>query len=172
MKIAVGSTNPVKVGAVQQMASRIWPTAEIIPVAVEPGIRSMPMSDEETLQGATNRARRALEQTAADLGAGLEGGVNQETTGLMLLGWVVVVDRNGRMGMGGTSRIPLPEKIANRVRAGEELGSVVDDLLNEQNVKQKGGAVSALTRGLVLREEAFAMAVAYALSPFISPELH
>lgn len=172
MRIAVGSTNPVKVGAVQQMASRIWPNAAIIPVAVEPGISSMPMSDKETLQGAENRARRALEQTAADLGIGLEGGVNQEATGLMLLGWVVVVDGSGRMGVGGASRIPLPKKIADRVRAGEELGSVMDDLLNEQNVKQKGGAVGALTRGLVLREEAFATAVAYALSPFITPELH
>ncbi len=48
----------------------------------------------------------------------------------------------------------------------------MDDILGEQNIKQKGGAVGALTNGLYLRKDAFAIAVAYALSPFLVPELH
>jgi inosine/xanthosine triphosphatase len=130
------------------------------------------MSSEETLLGAENRARGAMLKSGADLGIGLEGGVNREAAGLMLMGWVVVLDRSGRKGVGGASRLPLPDYIARRVLAGEELGLVMDDVLNERNVKQKGGAVGALTRGLVPRQEAFAIAVAYALSPFVVPELH
>jgi inosine/xanthosine triphosphatase len=172
MKIAVGSTNPVKVAAVRQMTLRIWPEAEIIPMTAESGVSSMPMSAAETLLGAENRAREALLQSDAGLGIGLEGGVNPEAAGLMLMGWVVILDGKGNKGVGGASRLPLPEAIANRVLAGEELGFVMDDVLNEHNVKQKGGAVGALTKGLVLRQEAFAIAVAYALSPFIAPELH
>jgi len=59
--------------------------------------------------------------------------------------------------------------IAERILAGEELGPVMDELLNDRNVKKKGGAVGALTAGLVPRREAFAIAVAYALAPFVAP---
>jgi non-canonical (house-cleaning) NTP pyrophosphatase len=54
--------------------------------------------------------------------------------------------------------------------AGEELGPVMDDLLGETNVKAKGGAIGALTAGLIPREQSFAVGVAYALSPFVAPE--
>ncbi len=172
MKVAVGSTNPVKIAAVRDVICRVWPEARILSIAVEPGIGSMPMSSAETLLGAENRARNALLQSSADFGIGLEGGVNPEAAGLMLMGWVVILDRNGRKGVGGASRIPLPEAIAKRVKAGEELGLVMDDILGDQNIKQKGGAVGALTGGLFLRKDAFAIAVAYALSPFVVPELH
>jgi non-canonical (house-cleaning) NTP pyrophosphatase len=48
----------------------------------------------------------------------------------------------------------------------------MDELVGQQNVKQKGGAVGALTAGLVLRQETFAVAVAYALAPFVSPSFY
>lgn len=172
MKIAVGSTNPVKVEAVRTMAQRVWPDVEVVSIAVPSGISDMPMSDEEALTGARNRAQAARQAAAADLGVGLEGGVHQEPFGLTLHGWVVISDGNGREGIGGGARLPLPQAIAQRVRDGEELGDVMDDILDDHNVKQKGGAVGALTAGLVMRQETFAVAVAYALSPFIVPELH
>lgn len=172
MKIAVGSANPVKVEAVRAMAQRVWPEVEVVAVDVASGVSAMPMSDAEALTGARNRAQAARQAAAADLGVGLEGGVNPEPFGLALHGWVVITDGNGREGIGGGARLPLPEAIAQRVRNGEELGDVMDDVLDDHNVKQKGGAVGALTAGLVMRQETFAVAVAYALSPFIVPELH
>jgi inosine/xanthosine triphosphatase len=172
MKIAVGSTNPVKVTAVRKITSRIWADAEIIPISVPSGVSDMPMTDEETVTGARNRAFAARDALDADFGVGLEGGVHPEPFGLTLHGWVVVVDGNGRMGIGGGGRLPLPDHIAQKVLAGTELGQVMDDLLGDHNSKQKGGAVGALTNGLILREETFALAVAYALAPFVSPNLY
>lgn len=172
MKIAVGSTNPVKIAAVRSVVARVWPDAAVHAVAVASGVSEMPMSDAETRLGAANRARAALAAVAADLGIGLEGGVQPDDAGLLLHGWVVVMDGDGRVGIGGAGRLPLPRAIAQRVHAGEELGHVMDDVLGEQNVKQKGGAVGALTAGLVLREEAFAIGVAYALAPFLTTYLY
>lgn len=172
MIIAVGSTNPVKVAAVQQVVAEIWPEAVLRTVNASSGVRAMPMSDDECLRGARQRAADALAKAGADLGLGLEGGVNHEQAGLMLLGWVAAVDRQGLEGVASTARLPLPEHIARRVLAGEELGPVMDDLLNEHNTRQKGGAVGALTDGLVLRQDAFAMAVAFALAPFVSATLY
>lgn len=172
MKIAVGSLNPVKVTAVTDIFLRVWPEAEIVPVSVPSGVSAMPLTDAETLAGARNRAVAARAALDADFGVGLEGGVHPEPFGLALQGWVVVVAGNGREGIGGAARIPLPAYIAQRVQNGEELGHVMDDVLGDHNTKQKGGAVGALTGGLVMRQETFALAVAYALAPFVSPELY
>jgi inosine/xanthosine triphosphatase len=172
MRIAVGSKNPVKIEAVRSVAVRVWPQAEIIPVKVVSGVPAMPMNDADCLVGARNRARAAQAAARATLGLGLEGGVNAEAAGLMLLGWVVAVDGQGREGVGGGARLPLPATIARRVLAGAELGLVMDEMLGQENVKQKGGAVGALTNGLVLRKDTFALAVAYALAPFVSPRFY
>ena len=172
MKIAIGSENPVKVAAVQSVVAQVWPSAHILPLTVDSGVSAMPMSDRECLLGARNRARSALHEKEADLGIGLEGGVNAGSNGLFLLGWVVALCSDGQEGIGGTARIPLPKHMADRINDGEELGNVIDEILGEKNIKMKGGTVGALTDGLVLRREAFATAVAYALSPFLVPHLH
>ena len=77
-----------------------WPEAEIVALTVPSGVSEMPMSDDETITGARNRARAAREAVNADLGFGLEGGVHSDPLGLLLQGWVVVTDGNGREGVG------------------------------------------------------------------------
>ncbi len=172
IKIGIGSTNPAKIKAVENAVRKVWPTAVFIPVTTPSGVSDMPMSDEETLRGATNRACTAREMADADFGIGLEGGVQEAASGLLLLGWAAVMGGNDRLGIGGAARIPLPEAIANRVRAGEELGPVIDDILHAEKTNQKGGTVGALTGGLVMRGDSFETAVCFALAPFISPELY
>jgi inosine/xanthosine triphosphatase len=130
------------------------------------------MSDAECLQGALNRARAARRALGADLGVGQEGGVHSQEDMLLLVGWVAVSAADGRQGLAGTARLPLPALIAQRVKAGEELGPVMDDLLDEHKSNHRGGAVGALTSGLVLRADAFAMAVSYALAPFVSQSFY
>ncbi len=172
MKIAVGSTNPVKVGAARSIVERLWRDAVIGGYDVETGVRAMPMSDLECQTGARNRAQAARQLAAADLGIGIEGGVHEENGMMMLTAWTVIVDGDGREGIGGSGRIPIPEALARRVRAGEALGPVMDDVLNDQNIGRKRGAVGVFTAGLVSRQEALAIGVAYAMAPFVSPQLY
>ena len=141
MRVSVGSLNPAKISAVQSVFEKVWPGVEVVSAAVPSGISEMPVGDEITLSGARNRAKAAREQLDADFGVGLEGGVHLDSAGLLLMGWVVIVDRNGREGVGGAARLPLPEDIAKEVLAGRELGPLMDDILGEENIKQKGGAV-------------------------------
>ena len=170
--VAVGSTNPVKVTAVRTIIQRVWPEAQVEGISVPSGVSEMPMSEAEIIKGARNRAQAARERLSADLGVGLEGGLHEESFGWALQGWVAVVDGNGRSHIGSGTRLLLPEGIVQRVLAGEELGFVMDDLLGEENVKQKGGAIGALTAGLIMRQEAFTHSVAYALAPFIAPKFY
>jgi inosine/xanthosine triphosphatase len=172
MRIAIGTRNPAKIEAVRLTVARLWPEAELLPVKVPSGVAPMPMSDAECLIGARNRARAARLDTNATLGIGLEGGVNPEPAGLMLVGWVAIVDDAGREGISSTARLPLPASIAARLQAGQELGPIMDEILGVDKSNHRGGAVGALTSGLVPRARAFAMAVAYALSPFLVPEFY
>lgn len=172
MKVAVGSMNPVKVAAARSVIERVWPGATIASVSVPSGVRAMPMSDAECQEGAKNRATAAQQVAQANLGIGIEGGVHESEGQLWLTAWTVIVDGRGRVGMGSSGRLILPPSIAQRIRSGEELGPVMDQLMEEANIKQRGGAVGALTAGLVLRQEALALGVTYALAPFISPQLY
>ena len=58
--------------------------------------------------------------------------------------------------------------IADRVRDGEELGPVMNDVLGEDEVAKKQGAAGALTGGIIDREGALESAVAGALGPFVT----
>ncbi len=172
MKVAIGTKNPAKIAAVRQALTAVWPDATFLPTSVPSGVSDMPMSDAECIAGARNRATAARQLHDADLGIGLEGGVNPEAAGLMLLGWVIICHRDGREGIACTAKIPLPTAIAQRVLAGEELGPLIGEMMNDPLLRQKGGAAGMLSAGQVSRTDKFAQAVSYALSRFIAPHFY
>jgi inosine/xanthosine triphosphatase len=98
MKIAVGSENPTKIEAVKNAFTIVWPEEswDVTGHNVGSDISDQPMSDEESIQGAKNRARKALELTKADFGVGLEGGLQQIGEYWFDSGWIVVVNKEMR----------------------------------------------------------------------------
>lgn len=172
MRVAVGTRNPAKIEAVKAAVKKLWPDAKVISLDVDSGVSVQPKSDEEAITGALNRARKAMEKENADFAVGLEGTTIDTKHGMFLCGWVAVIDRNGRIGLGCTSKIMLPEKVANEIRNGSELGPVMDSLLGEEDIKKRQGAVGVLTKNLVTRKDAFEQAVLSAFARFITPELY
>jgi len=166
MRVAVGSTNPVKRRATEAALSTVA-VRSVESVAVSSGVSEQPFGPAEAIEGARTRARNALDSGAFDLGVGLEGGVAEVegVDGLFLTMWAAVTDGE-RSGLGAGPRLRLPESVAARVRAGEELGPVMDDVLGTDNVAEKQGAAGVLTAGIIDREEALAAALAGALGPF------
>jgi inosine/xanthosine triphosphatase len=170
--VAVGSSNPVKVQAVREVLRFIAPEATIAGVAVESGVPDQPWGDEETIRGARTRAIAAREALSAELGVGIEGGVVANADGsLRTCAWAVVVGDGSREGVGGSLAMPLPESIAVLVRSGMELGDATEAVTGKIDVKRQAGAVGILTAGLVDRQEAYEVIVAYALAPFVSAEM-
>ena len=51
------------------------------------------------------------------------------------------------------------------------LGDAVDELLGTRGIKRAGGAVGALTAGLVDRQRAYEVLLAYALAPLLAADL-
>ncbi len=170
MRVGVGSRNPVKIAAVETAFDGLGQRAVVESVAVESGVPEQPFGEAETAEGAENRARRARrELSKCDLGVGLEGGVAEVpgTDHLYLIMWAAVTDGE-TVGRGAGPRLQLPNSVARRIRDGEELGPVMDDLLGEDDVAKKQGAAGALTGGIIDRREALEHAVAGALAPFVT----
>lgn len=154
MRIAVGTTNKAKLEAIRNIFSD---SVEIIPCKVPSNVREQPFSDEETIQGAINRAKNALVEVDADLAIGLEGGVTETPIGLMLCNWgaLVVREKMNKPYVAGGARIVLPDDISNRLRNGEELGPVMDDFCQQKNIRSHEGAIGIFTNGQVNRVEMF-----------------
>jgi inosine/xanthosine triphosphatase len=167
MKVAIGSTNPTKTRAVEQVLREVYADVEFVAHEVPSGIPAQPIGDEETRRGALNRARAVREATGADWGVGLEGGIIQTEMGTLTTAWCVIVDRAGRIGVGGAANMLLPELVAARVLSGVELGEAMDEYASVKDVKRKMGAIGILTRGLIDRQGAYAVIVKYALAPFL-----
>jgi inosine/xanthosine triphosphatase len=172
-RVAVGSTNPVKVAAVRAVLAAARANAEITSIGVASTVRDQPIGDDETIRGAIARAKAARDATGAELGVGIEGGVVELSDGSMrTCAWAAVVGAAGVTGIGGSLAMPLPSRVAEMVREGVELGHAMDRYVNERNTKQGKGAVGILTAGLVDRQRAYESLVSYALAPFITPELY
>lgn len=145
---------------------RALPDATVDAVPVESGVGEQPWGDDETVEGARNRAERALGNDY-DLGIGLEGGVAQRTGDLYLIMWAAATD-GGRTEVAAGPRLRLPDDVAARLRDGAELGPVMDDLLDTSGVAENRGAAGVLTAGMTDRTEALRTAAAGALGPFVT----
>jgi inosine/xanthosine triphosphatase len=183
MRVIVGSKNPVKVGAVEEAFKKYWPECEVVGIEVESGVASQPMSELETMNGARQRAYGALKTDSGDYGVGVEGGVcelnptSPNWSGmhggkgrLFECAWVCIVDRNGVEGLGGGLYFELPSKIAERIKAGGELGPLMDEFTGKTNVKQGSGAIGIFAKGELDRKGAYVQIVLSALIKHVSPE--
>lgn len=167
-RVVVGSTNPVKIGAARAVLRRVAPVVEVAGHAVPSGVPDQPWGDDETIRGALARARGACAMAGAELGIGIEGGVVAAPDGsVRTCAWAAVVARDGREGVGGSLAMQLPERVAQLVRNGMELGHAMDRVTGVHDVKRGAGAVGILTAGLVSRQDAYEVLVAYALAPLL-----
>jgi len=168
IRIAVGSTNPVKIAAAKAVLQRAFPPAEFFGVSVTGGVPDQPWGEAQTRLGAFNRAVNALRQTNADFGLGLEGGLVETSAGLMTCAWCALVDKTGRTGYGGGVKMLLPPAVAEAVRRNGELGPAMDRLVHQSDTKRGPGAVGILTGGLSSRQTAYEQLVAMAAAPFVT----
>lgn len=173
-KILVASKNPVKIRATLAGFHAMFPDEqfEVDTVVVPSGVGEQPYSDEETLQGAMERAEAACrKQTDADYWVGVEGGIEEAEDGMKAFAWVVVKSVD-MLGKGKTGTFFLPPAVAELVRDGKELGEADDIVFQRQNSKQEMGAVGLLTDNLIDRTEFYTVAMILALIPFKNPSLY
>lgn len=174
MKVAVGSKNPVKIQAVKLAFEKVFPNQkwEFEGTDVSSGVRAQPMSDEESITGARNRASNALLEFKADYGVGLEGGLQEIAGEWYDCGWAVVINKKGDEGIGSSIRMHTPEKIMKYIHDGKELGEVTDILFDKINSKQQQGHFGLMTNNAITREAGYRDGVISALVRFLHPDIY
>jgi inosine/xanthosine triphosphatase len=176
MIISIGTKNKAKLAACQEILTQAFTGATLYTYEVDSGVSAMPMTQDETAQGAINRATTALAaHKGADLGVGLEGGVYDGPYGhLYLLGWVAILDKQGTLGLGHSGGVMLPDDIATALREGGELGPIIQERMQDTNntIRHGLGATGLLTNGLYPRNREFEDALRNAVAPFVSPQFY
>ncbi len=173
MHIVVASKNPVKIQAVTEAFSRFFPNQHCTfsGVSVSSEVPDQPKSSKETLDGARNRVKNAQREYDADYYVGIEGGIEDTEEGMQSFAWAVVATPE-RRGKARSATFYLPEKVAQLIREGKELGEADDIVFQAKNSKQKNGAVGILTGDALDRTGYYINTVILALIPFKHPELY
>ena len=170
MKIAIGTENKAKIQAVENIIRAVWKDAEFSYHKTNSLVNDQPLSDEEAIKGAINRAKEAINKGGAYYGVGLEGTVNTNNYGMFLHGWVAIVDKSGNIGLGQSASVHVPKTIEQRIKKGEELGLIMQELMKDEknSIRQNEGTNGILTEGLYTRVKEFEDATRCALSRFIN----
>ena len=168
----VASRNPVKITAAQRALSQWFAQHHVVAqgMNIDSGVSDQPMSESETRLGAVNRVKRCVAsqhkaQTKTDWTLAYEGGVDTFEDGPATFAYVAI--SNGqKFVVGRSGNLLIPESVYSALKDGEELGSVMDNQYGTHNIKQKGGAIGILTKGLATRQSVYVTATLMAMSAF------
>jgi non-canonical (house-cleaning) NTP pyrophosphatase len=204
--VAVGSTRRPKVNAVIEAlvairtASDFLPSFEVLGIEVESGVRHTPLSREDLMAGARQRAEALVQMARArnegwKYFVGLEGGLDviagldvipsldvvpeldvvseASHRWVFLESWAYVSDGEGRGSFGQSGAVLVPDPLAQTVvDDGIELSQAIDAFAGGHNIRDAEGAWGILTRNLITREDSFRAAVINAFAPLFNRQLY
>ena len=171
-KIVVGSLNPVKIEAVREVLLYYSNLSQykIIGKETSSGISKQPLSLEEIVKGANNRAKNSFDDNAY-FSVGIESGlmkVPYSNNGYVDICACSIYD--GEIIYSGLSRaFPLPPRITKLIlEKGKDLEEAFYEtgITTEKNIGSKKGVIGLLTKGRVTRKEQIKDAIQMA---FIEP---
>ena len=154
IQAGIASKNPAKINAVASTMEGLDYEFELASAEADSGVSDQPKSLAETRLGAINRAK-TMSAESVDIAIGLEGGIYELEGEMYLCNWGALATNDGKIYTAAGAQLPLPEEIAEKLRAGGELGPVMDAYVNESGVRHHKGAVGVLTAGVVNRDEMF-----------------
>ncbi len=158
MKIIVGSKNQAKVEAVREMLQD-YPHlagAEVVGMEAESGVANQPLSLEESMRGALNRAKGVFKD--CDYSIGLESGlmhVPGSKTGYMDVCVCAIYDgKEAHFGLSSAWEFPKKEITDLMVRDGLDMSQAINKigLTSDPKIGSREGAIGILTKGRLTRK--------------------
>jgi inosine/xanthosine triphosphatase len=173
MYIVVGSTSPIKVNATKQAFGIYFDEIEVKALPLASGVKAFPTSDEETLQGALNRARKARSlEPEANFTVGIEGGLSK-LSNYILVKQTAAVIKDDALGIGVSAGYMAPERLLKQLdMASDESRKIIDSYFGRKEILSDEGIIGVLTNKVLDRTIVTRDAIICALTRFINPEFY
>ncbi len=167
MEIAIGTTNNAKIQSVQAIVNQYFEKVTFTYFKALSQVSDQPITTEETRLGAINRAKNTSIATGAMLSFGLEGGVTEIDGDMYVCNWGALTLADGTTFTAAGAQIILPKEIAQEIRAGKELGPIMEQYTQRLDIRQGAGAVGIFTQGIVTRQTMFEHIVALLIGQYL-----
>lgn len=173
MKIAIGTLKTPKVEWVKE-AVQTCPyfqnieSIEYILESVSSNISDMPLSIEETMTGAKNRAQNLKKKwIIAEYYVGIEWGTT-DIMGRKYIGGIIYIENNlWEWHFGFSPMLEVPKKVEKMLYEDWlELGPVMSKLSGITNLASKNGSMWAWSNDMFTRKDEFSDAFKAAIAPF------
>jgi inosine/xanthosine triphosphatase len=184
MKVVIASMRAPKVNGVQRAfrkLAQIYSLGDIVfeSMSVESGVSATPLSVDELMTGAQQRARAAFaktqersKETEIIYSVGVEGGVCIFHGHTFLQSWACIYNGE-QVRFGSSGSIEIPSALSDAVVRGRaDLGDVIDSFAEQHNVRSNQGTWGILTNDLITREDSFELAAINALVPFLNTRVY
>lgn len=171
MKIAIWTMSPPKVEAIKEAIEKCiyfkWENIEIIPLKVESNISDMPISLEENMNWARNRANNCKKEVEADFYIWMEGWTNMVEDKAYLFWVVYILDNSWKWHFGFSNMMEVPEFFREKIYDGWlELWPVLTEASWEQWASQKWWAFWHWSDDILTRKDQFMFAFLSAIPAF------
>ncbi len=174
MKIAIGTLRKPKIDGIKEGVSScpyfrdVLESIEFIPTEVSSDISHMPLTIQEVMQGAFNRARNLIKLgIEADYYIGIEGGVSRFGEKAYIFGCVYIQNATGEGHYGFSPMAEVPKLVDARLyENGEELGHIMGELSGRTDIRSENGSMGAWTDDMFTRKDEFVDAFKAAIAPF------
>lgn len=177
MIVAVGTSNPIKVRAVERAFSKFFKDVEVVMRPVISKAPPQPIGLTTVIEGAISRSREALRlEEKADFGVGIEAGIipiPYTISGYMDQQFAAITDRFGRITIGGGPAFEYPPIVISRIiKEGIEVNDIMAEMTGKQRIGHEEGAIGYFSKNVLNREIITEMAVIMALIPRVNEDLY
>lgn len=171
MKVLIGTQNPGKVEGAKRAMEKYFKNVEVVGVKVPSNVAEQPVGI-ETYNGALNRVNNLLSYAKennidADFFMAIESGLTSELGFWAITNIAVIKNAKEEMGVGSSASFPVPNKYVEEIKS-NTLGSVMDRIFNETDLRSTTGGIGLLTKDVVTRIDLTTDAFLMALTPFIN----
>jgi len=171
MKIAIWTKSPPKVEAIKEAIKKCiyfkWMDIEIITEKVDSWISDMPISMEENMQWAKNRAENISKIVDADLYIWMEGWTSEIWNKAYLFWVVYILNNNWNWHFWISNMMEVPEVFHKRIYENwEELWPVLTEITWVESASKKTWAFWHWSDDMLTRKDQFVLAFLSWIVPF------
>lgn len=174
MKVLIGTKNPGKIEGARRALRNYYDEFEIEGISAPSNVSDQPV-DEDIYFGARNRVNNLIKYAKennieADYYMAVESGITNRLGKWVITNVAVIKDKKGYESIGTSASFPVPNKHVDNIIK-NTLGTVMDDLFNESDLRSSTGGVGLLTHEVITRIDLNTQAFVMALTQFVNKDI-